>query len=240
MPAEMNEVYQHYNEILESQRTDIQQDSENTPEVPASNDSPSQIKMTVINMNDESDLENAIDEVAKSYNVPYDVTTMPISSWNELQRVMTGKTTKFNSNSEETRAEKWFSPSDENLGSSDDISISDSLMSLLLQDQALVDNNVLVESTNDESTNNESTNNEPTNNESSPIDNVKGQETLNKTTTELPVSSAKFDNDLKVAVRDAIKSALPGVMNKLLVDIAGDFMRRHAENEVLKSESVSV
>nr|QZB49179.1 BV-like protein [Cotesia vestalis bracovirus] len=61
-------------------------------------------------------------------------------------------------NRPEDLAKNWFSPSDENLGSSDEIKVSDSLMSALLQGQPPVENNDTVESTNDESTNEESTN----------------------------------------------------------------------------------
>lgn len=62
---------------------------------------------------------------------------------------MTGKTTKFNTKSEKTRAENWLSPSDENLGSSDEINVSDSLTSASLQGQPPVENNDTVESTNE-------------------------------------------------------------------------------------------
>lgn len=236
MPFEMNQVDQDDDRSLESKGTDTKQGSENRPEELASNNLPSEIKMTIINVNNESDLENAIDNVVGPYNIPYDISAIPVSSWDELQQLMTGKTMKFNTKSEKTRAENWFSPSDENLGSSDEIKVSDSLMSALLQGQPPVENNDTVESTNDESTNEESTNDK-----SLPVDDVKDQETSYETTSELPGSPAKFDDYLKLAVQDAIKSALPEVMNKLFVDIARDFVRRHAENElVLKSESLSV
>ncbi|CAG5092401.1 Protein of unknown function [Cotesia congregata] len=141
---------------------------------------------------------------------------------------MARKNMELNTKSAKTRAENWFSPSGGSLDSSNDINVSDSLISLLRQEQPPVENNVIVESTNGELL---------------LIDDVQGQETSYETTSKLPLSPAKFiaDDYFKLGVKDAIKSALPEVINELIVDIARDFLRRHAENKlVLKSESVSV
>lgn len=87
MPVEMNQVDQDDNGSLESKGTDTKQGSENRPEELASNNLPSEIKMKIINVNNETDLENAIDNFVKPYNISYNISAIPVSSWDELQQL---------------------------------------------------------------------------------------------------------------------------------------------------------